>query len=104
MTGPEEFAKLFAGAFGRQDTAALTGFLAEDADVLTLTGAVLETAAEAEAAFAGEFAGIFAAARLVTGKHRLRMLGPGACVVTGGQPDLLSRRPIGRGRHRGRLG
>lgn len=82
MTGPEEFAKLFAGAFGRQDAAALAGFLAEDADVMTLTGAVLETAAEAEAAFAGEFAGIFAAARLVTGKHRLRMLGPGACVVT----------------------
>ena len=47
MTGPEEFAKLFAGAFGRQDAAALAGFLAEDADVLTLTGAVLETAAEA---------------------------------------------------------
>ena len=57
MTGPEEFAKLFAGAFGRQDTTALAGFLAEDADVLTLTGAVVETAAEAEAAFAGEFAG-----------------------------------------------
>ena len=82
MTGPEEFAKLFAGAFGRQDAAELAGLLAEDADVLTLTGAVVETAAEAEAAFVGEFAGIFAVARLVTGKHRLRMLGPGAAVVT----------------------
>ena len=82
MTGAEDFAKRFAAAFGRQDAAELAQFLAEDADVLTLTGAVVETAAEAEAAFAGEFAGIFAVARLVSGKHRLRVLGPGGAVVT----------------------
>ena len=82
MTGAEDFAKRFAAAFGRQDAAELAQFLAEDADVLTLTGAVVETAAEAEAAFAGEFAGIFAMARLVSGKHRLRVLGPGGAVVT----------------------
>jgi len=82
MTGPEDFAKGFAGAFGRQDAAELAQVLAEDADVLTLTGALLESAAEAEAAWAGEFAGIFAAARLVSGKHRLRILGPGAAIVT----------------------
>ena len=67
MTGAEDFAKRFAAAFGRQDAAELAQLLAEDADVLTLTGAVVETAAEAEAAFAGEFAGIFAVARLVSG-------------------------------------
>jgi ketosteroid isomerase-like protein len=82
MTGAEDFAKRFAAAFGRQDAAELAQLLAEDADVLTLTGAVVETAAEAEAAFAGEFAGIFAVARLVSGKHRLRVLGPGGAVVT----------------------
>ena len=82
MTGAEDFAKRFAAAFGRQDAAELAQFLAEDADVLTLTGAVVETAAEAEAAFAGEFTGIFAVARLVSGKHRLRVLGPGGAVVT----------------------
>ena len=82
MTGAEDFAKRFAAAFGRQDAAELAQLLAEDADVLTLTGAVVETAAEAEAAFAGEFAGIFAMARLVSGKHRLRVLGPGGAVVT----------------------
>lgn len=82
MTGAEDFAKRFAAAFGRQDAAELAQLLAEDADVLTLTGAVAETAAEAEAAFAGEFAGIFAVARLVSGKHRLRVLGPGGAVVT----------------------
>ena len=82
MTGAEDFAKRFAAAFGRQDAAELAQLLAEDADVLTLTGAVAETAAEAEAAFAGEFAGIFAVSRLVSGKHRLRVLGPGGAVVT----------------------
>ena len=82
MTGAEDFAKRFAAAFGRQDAAELAQLLAEDADVLTLTGAVAETAAEAEAAFAGEFEGIFAMARLVSGKHRLRVLGPGGAVVT----------------------
>ncbi len=82
MTGPDDFAKQFAGAFGRQDAAELGRFLAEDADVQTLTGAFVDSAAEAEVAFAGEFAGIFAAARLVSGRQRLRMLGPGAAIVT----------------------
>jgi uncharacterized protein (TIGR02246 family) len=78
---PEDFPRLFATAFGAQDGAALAGFLAEDAQVVTLTGAVAEDAAGAEAAFAAEFAGIFAAARLVTGRQRLRMLGPGGAVL-----------------------
>jgi len=78
---PEEFAKDFAGAFGRQDAAALAAMLTEDADVLTLTGGVAETASEAETLFADEFAGIFASARLVTGKARMRALGPGAAVI-----------------------
>lgn len=78
---PDDFAKSFAGAFGRQDAAALAAMLSEDADVLSLTGAVLFGAAEAEAAFADEFAGIFASAKLVTGKMRLRPLGPGSAVL-----------------------
>ncbi len=79
---PERFAKLFASAFGRQDAAGMAYLLAEDADVLTLTGAVLSGANAAEAVFAGEFAGIFAAARLVTGKVKLRDLGPGVAIVS----------------------
>ncbi|MEI6800620.1 MAG: DUF4440 domain-containing protein [Pseudomonadota bacterium] len=82
MSGPEDFAKRFASAFGRQDAAELAEFLAEDADVLTLTGALVDSAALAEATFAEEFAGIFATARLVSGKNRLRVLGPGAAIVT----------------------
>ena len=63
---PEDFAKAFAAAFGRQDATAMAAMLVEDADVLTLTGAMVESAKAAQVEFAGEFAGIFAQARLVT--------------------------------------
>ena len=79
---PEGFAKLFARAFGRQDAAGIAALLADDCDVLTLTGAILAGAKDAEAAFAGEFAGIFAASRLVTGKVKLRNLGPEVVIFT----------------------
>lgn len=78
---PEEFPKRFAAAFAARDGAAIAGWLAGDAEVQTLTGAVAEDAAEAEAAFAAEFAGVFAAARLVTGRLRLHPIGPGAAVL-----------------------
>lgn len=79
---PDDFGKLFAGAFGRQDAVGLAAMLSEDVDVLTLTGAMVEGAVAAEAAFGGEFAGIFAAARLVTGKLKLRALGPDGAILT----------------------
>ncbi len=79
---PEDFAKDFAAAFGRQDAAGIAAMLARDADVLTLTGAMVIGATAAEEAFAAEFAGIFAAARLVTGKLRQRDLVPGVAVLT----------------------
>lgn len=99
---PEDFAKAFAAAFGRQDAPALAAMLVEDADVLTLTGAMVESAKEAQAAFAGEFAGIFAAARLVTGKLRIRPLGPGGAVLT--QRFVVSGALDDRGRELPRFG
>lgn len=72
---PEGLPKLFAAAFSGQDAATLAGFLADDADVMTLTGAVAENAADARGLFEAEFAGVFAGARLVSGKTRLRHLG-----------------------------
>ena len=78
----EGFVKEFASAFGRQDAGGMAALLVEDADVLTLTGAMLTGAKQAEAAFASEFSGIFAASRLVTGKVKLRNLGPGVSIVT----------------------
>ncbi|MBI1170647.1 DUF4440 domain-containing protein [bacterium] len=79
---PEDFAKAFASAFGRQDAAGLAALLAPDAEVLTLTGAVVTGSKAAEAAFAAEFAGIFAASRLVTGKMRLRDIAAGATILS----------------------
>jgi hypothetical protein len=78
---PETFPKLFAAAFAAQDRATLCSYLSEDADVVTLTGGLAETAKQAGQLFEMEFAGTFAAARLVTGKTRLRLLGPGGAVL-----------------------
>ena len=78
---PETFAKLFATAFAAQDAPALVQMLAEDAEVVTLTGAIAEDHAEAKRAFDQEFAGIFARVRLVSGKTRLRPLGPGGAIL-----------------------
>ena len=78
---PDDFPRLFAAAFGAGDSGAIAAFLAEDAQVLTLTGASAEDALAAETALAAEFTGIFATARLVTGRQRLRLLGPGGAVL-----------------------
>lgn len=78
---PEGFAKIFATNFATQDSAALVAMLAIDAQVVTLTGAVAEDAMQAGAVFEQEFAGIFAAAKLVTGRNRIRGLGPGVAMV-----------------------
>ena len=78
---PEDFPKLFVLAFAMQDSAALVAMLTADAQVVTLTGAVAEDAGQAGRIFDQEFAGIFAAARLITGRNRLRTLGPGGAVV-----------------------
>ena len=79
---PEELPKLFATAFNAGDAGGLASWLVADADVVTLTGGVAEGAEEARAIFAAEFAGLFRGARLVTGKTRLRALGPGAAILT----------------------
>src|SRR4029079_5148617 len=77
----EDFPKLFATAFAAQDSAALVAMLAVDVQVVTLTGAVVEDAEQAYRVFDQEFDGIFANARLVTGRNRLRALGPGGAIV-----------------------
>lgn len=78
---PEDFSRSFASAFAVQDGLALLDMLADDAEIVTLTGAVAETRAEAEQVFDQEFAGVLARAKLVSGKLRLRPLGPGGAIV-----------------------
>ena len=91
---PQDFPRAFASAFGAQDAERIAGHLAADAQVLTLTGAWAEGREAAKAVLAAEFAGIFARARLVTGKSSLRPLADPVCllhqrfVVSGAQgPD-----------------
>ena len=78
---PEEFPRAFALAFAERDTEALLTMLTADAQVVTLTGGVTENAKQAGQIFAQEFAGIFAAAKLVTGRCRLQVLAPNVTVV-----------------------
>lgn len=78
---PETFARAFAQAWSARDAALLATMLVEDAEVLSLTGGWAEGRKAIEALFAGELAGSFSRSRLVTGKAKLRRLGPGAAVL-----------------------
>ena len=78
---PEDFPKLFATAFAAQNSVALVAMMAVDAQVVSLTGGLAEDAAQAGRIFDQEFAGIFVAARLITGRNRMQALGPGGAVV-----------------------
>lgn len=85
MTGqidsPADFTRAFAARWSARDAAGVAALCAPDAEMLTLTGAWAESAATIETTLAAEFAGLLSRARLVTGKAKLRMLGPGACVL-----------------------
>lgn len=78
---PDDFPKAFAAAFASQDSAGLAALLVPDAQVVTLTGVVAEDAVQAGHAFSEEFAGIFGATRLITGRNRQRALGHGLAIV-----------------------
>jgi ketosteroid isomerase-like protein len=78
---PEDFPRHFAAAFATQDIAALTAFFAPDASLQSLTGAWAESPEEIVATFEAEAAGIFARARLVTGKGSIRPLNPFAALL-----------------------
>ncbi len=73
---PEDFTRAFAYAFADQDADALAYLIAEDGTAQTLTGQWAEGRAEAKAAFAAECTGIFARARLVTGRGSVLPLSP----------------------------
>lgn len=93
---PDDFAREFARAFAGQDAAALTALLHEDGEMLTVTGQWVEGQKAAAAAIQSEFEGIFASARLVTGKGNARSLGTGRALlrqrfVISGARDAVGR-------------
>jgi uncharacterized protein (TIGR02246 family) len=96
----EEFPRAFAKAWGARDTVGLAALLAEDADMLSLTGGWAEGRRDIETLLRDELSGIFSQSRLVTGKTRLRPLGPGAAVLQ--QRFVLSGLVDAEGRDLGR--
>lgn len=72
----------FIRAFSTQNAQALCHLLAEDAEVVTATALHCEGRDAALQAFEHEFSGTFRAARLVSGRHRLRPVGPGTAILS----------------------
>jgi len=81
LPSPADLPRAFALAWGARDARGLAALFAPDADFFSMTGAAAEGRAEIAEVLAGELAGAFARARLVTGKTRLRPLGPHAAVL-----------------------
>lgn len=81
IDAPESFARAFSTAWLARDVRALAGLFAEDADFLTLTGDWAEGRQAIARTLTGELKGAFSRARLVTGRAKLRPLGPDAAVV-----------------------
>ena len=79
---PEEFPRAFFQAFTVQSAPGIAALLVEDGQALTLSGQSAEGRDPTESAWAAEFAGLLAKARLVTGKTSVKPLGPGAAVVS----------------------
>jgi uncharacterized protein (TIGR02246 family) len=77
----EAFARSFSQAWLAQDAAALGALFAEDADFLSLTGAWAEGRGAIEKLLRAEWKGAFAKARLVTGRGKIRPLGPVVAVT-----------------------
>lgn len=99
---PETYIRRFAALWGARDGTGLALMMAEDADVLSLSGLFCEGREAIAEAFRAEFAGTFARARLVTGRTKLRPLGPGACILH--QRFVLSGLTDAAGRDLGRIG
>ena len=102
LISPDDFSRSFVLGWGGREAAALAALCAEDAEMLTITGLWCEGRARIQEVLQAELDGAFAQSRLVTGKGRLRPLGPGAAVLT--QRFVLSGILDAEGRDAGRIG
>ena len=81
LISPDDFSRAFVVAWGRRSAADLAALCAEDAEMLTITGLWCEGRDRIAEVLEAELAGAFSQSRLVTGKARLRPIGPGAAVL-----------------------
>ncbi|MDW4550423.1 SgcJ/EcaC family oxidoreductase [Defluviimonas sp. D31] len=102
LPAPEAFPRSFANAWSARDAKAIAALFAEDADFLTLTGHWAEGRKAVEETLAGEMAGAFARAKLVTGRTKIRAVAPGAAQVM--QRYVLSGIVNADGSDAGRVG
>lgn len=102
LTTPADLPRAFAQAWGTRDARVLADLFAEDADFLSLTGGAAEGRAAIAELLAGELAGAFSRARLVTGRCKLRPLGAEAAVLI--QRFVLSGIVHANGQDAGRVG
>ena len=102
LISPDDFSRSFVLGWGGRDAAALAALCADDAEMLTLTGLWCEGRPRIQEILQAELDGAFAQSRLVTGKGRLRPLGPGAAVLT--QRFVLTGILDAEGRDAGRVG
>ncbi len=81
VPSPDQLPRRFAAAWSARDAEQIAALFAEDADLLSLTGRWAEGRKAITETFAGELAGAFLRAKLVTGRVKLRDLAPGVAQV-----------------------
>ena len=102
LPAPDAFPRAFANAWSARDARAIAALFAEDADFLTLTGHWAEGRKAIAETLAGEMAGAFSRAKLVTGRTKQRDIAPGAAQVM--QRYVLSGIVNADGSDAGRVG
>ncbi|MGB7319979.1 MAG: SgcJ/EcaC family oxidoreductase [Albidovulum sp.] len=102
LASPDDFARAFANAWSSRDARAMAALFVKDADFLTLTGVWAEGEKAITATLAGEMAGAFARAKLVTGRGKIRTLAPGVAQIM--QRYVLSGIVHADGTDAGRVG
>ncbi len=81
VAAPDDLPRSFAAAWSARDAGMIASLFAEDADLLSLTGHWAEGRKAIAETFAGELAGAFLRAKLVTGRVKTRQLAPGVVQV-----------------------
>ncbi|KFE33775.1 SgcJ/EcaC family oxidoreductase [Thioclava atlantica] len=81
LESPDDLPRAFAKAWSARDAQMLAGYFAPDADFLSLTGGAATGRDHIAELLAGELAGAFSRARLVTGRTKTRPVGPEAAVL-----------------------